>query len=196
MPNKDYSSIRGSQIWRNKYSLHIFVVVTEHFIGISILYMPICISWKIIGINKENEISLPNKEYISSHRWEQINVFAKCIVSLGPTGLDLPIGSAWDLRRFVILRLNTVIPFWNSFPYKKLHNAVFVVDTVTKYHSLSHREVSKAPSLGPLWLSPLADGAMWTLDLPHWPLEGTSHSSLHRLCLVCLHYESWPGRYL
>ena len=38
-----------------------------------------CTISKVIGINKEREICLPNREYMSSHTWERINMVVKCI---------------------------------------------------------------------------------------------------------------------
>ena len=37
----------------------------------------ICIISKVIGINKEKDICLPNKEYISCHRYEKTNMADK-----------------------------------------------------------------------------------------------------------------------
>ena len=40
-----------------------------------------CTISKVIGINK-GEICLPNKEYISGHRWERISMVVKCLVHI------------------------------------------------------------------------------------------------------------------
>ena len=42
-------------------------------------------NFKGIGINQEKEIYLPNKEYISSHRWEGINMVVKYTVHMNIT---------------------------------------------------------------------------------------------------------------
>ena len=39
----------------------------------------------VIGVNKEKEICVPSKEYISGHRGQRINVVAKCIVHIDIT---------------------------------------------------------------------------------------------------------------
>ena len=51
--------------------------------GISIWYRYTCMyNLKNIDINEEEAVCLPNKEYISGHRKERINVVVKCIVHL------------------------------------------------------------------------------------------------------------------
>ena len=42
----------------------------------------VCTISKVIGINEEKEISLPNREYISGHIRERINVVVRCIVHM------------------------------------------------------------------------------------------------------------------
>ena len=65
-------------------------------------------------------------------------------VSQGTTGLDLLMGSVWDLRRFVTLRLNAVIPFWNFIPLQKITNKkvslyaqIYLTGKITTYHLYS-----------------------------------------------------------
>ena len=57
-------------------------------------------------------------------------------MSQGATGWDLLIASAWGLRRFVTLRLNTVIPFWNFIPLQKTTNKT---KSLSLYAQISHR---------------------------------------------------------
>ena len=75
---------KWSEIWKNRYccQLKIFVTVTSHSVGISIVYRLTCIMLKFIGINKE-------KRYMSSMQgvhmwqgWESINMSGKCIVHM------------------------------------------------------------------------------------------------------------------
>ena len=51
---------------------------TEHLMHISILYICMCTILKNIGINKEKEMCLPNKESISGHKYERTNMATKC----------------------------------------------------------------------------------------------------------------------
>ena len=48
-----------------------------------------CTISKVVGKNMEKEIHLPNKEYISGHRWERINVVVQCIDTLNVVYLNI-----------------------------------------------------------------------------------------------------------
>ena len=67
------------QIWFTNIK---YLWLNEHFTGISILHRYMCIQVsKIIGINKEREICLPNKENIGDHRLERINMVASVYIT-------------------------------------------------------------------------------------------------------------------
>ena len=60
--------------------------------AISILYAWVYSFSEVIGINKEKEILLPSKEYISVHGGERINTVVKLIVLMHITAEVKPIG--------------------------------------------------------------------------------------------------------
>ena len=62
----------------------ILVAVSKYLIGINILWSYTCIIFKGIDINKKKKC-LPNKEYISGHRWERIDMVVKWMVHIHVT---------------------------------------------------------------------------------------------------------------
>ena len=67
--------------------------------SISILYTYTCAyNFKGISINQEKEIYLPNKEYISGHEWEWINMVVKRIVHMH---INAELKAHWLLVRWL-----------------------------------------------------------------------------------------------
>ena len=68
-------------MWRNKYGLQIANIwgcqVIISWTLVFYIYTQICTISKDIGINKEKELCLPNKEAISSYGCERTNMASK-----------------------------------------------------------------------------------------------------------------------
>ena len=95
---------KRSSMWINKYG-----VQTWHFMGINFLYTYTCLyNFKCISINHERETCLLNKEYISEHKWEIINMVVRFIVHMHITA---ELKAYWPLALLLLLHPNNNITY-------------------------------------------------------------------------------------
>ena len=61
---------------------YLWLSLKTSFVLVFYIYTHVCTISKVIGINEEKVICLPNMEYKSGQRLERINMIVKCIVHM------------------------------------------------------------------------------------------------------------------
>ena len=87
-------------------------------VWIPIVIFEMCTISKVIGINEEKEKCLPNREYLSGHRWERINMVVKCIVHMHITA---ELKAYWLLVFLIYVHINSIF----CLKLQILHKGVF-----------------------------------------------------------------------